>query len=127
LLSSARQCLEHRHAYVRKNAVIAVSSIFQHSEHLIPDAPDLVLTFLQAENDNTCKRNAFISLSTISHEKALEYLTSVFDDVPSLDELTQLALIEFIRKDAVVNPGNKVRCGVFFLGRMWFPGLAMLT
>lgn len=109
LLSSARQCLEHRHAYVRKNAVLAVSSVFQHSEHLIPDAPELILTFLQAENDNTCKRNAFVALSSISHEKALEYLGSCFDDIPSLDELTQLVLIEFIRKDAVVNPGNKSR------------------
>jgi coatomer subunit beta len=108
LLSSARQCLEHRHAYVRKNAVLAISSIFQHSEHLIPDAPELILTFLQAENDNTCKRNAFVALSSISHEKALEYLGFTFDDIPALDELTQLALIEFIRKDAAVNPGNKV-------------------
>ena len=32
LLSSARSCLEHRHAYVRKNAVFAVASIFQHRE-----------------------------------------------------------------------------------------------
>ena len=108
LLSSARQCLEHRHAYVRKNAVLAVSSIFAHSEHLIPDAPELILTFLQAENDNTCKRNAFAALSAISHEKALQYLTTVFDDIASVDELTQLVLIEFIRKDAVVNPSNKV-------------------
>ncbi|KAI5853585.1 adaptin N terminal region-domain-containing protein [Tricharina praecox] len=109
LLSSARLCLEHRHAYVRKNAVLAVSSIFQHSEHLIPDAPELIYTFIQAENDNTCKRNAFVALSSISHEKALDYLTLVFDEISSLDELTQLALIEFIRKDAVMNPGNKSR------------------
>jgi len=111
LLSSARQCLEHRHAYVRKNAVLAVSSIFQHSEHLIPDAPELIYTFIQAENDNTCKRNAFVALSSISHEKALDYLTLVFNEISTLDELTQLALIEFIRKDAGLNPGNKV-CGL---------------
>jgi hypothetical protein len=36
LLSSTRQCLDHRHAYVRKNAVMAVASIFQHSEVCIP-------------------------------------------------------------------------------------------
>lgn len=110
LLSSARGCLEHRHAYVRKNAVLAISSIYAHSEHLIPDAPELILTFLQAENDNTCKRNAFMSLSSISHEKALLYLTQVFDEITTIDELTQLVLIEFIRKDAAVNPENKVGC-----------------
>lgn len=88
--------------------MIAISSIFAHSEHLIPDAPELILTFLQAENDNTCKRNAFAALCSISHEKGLQYLTTVFDEVSIADELTQLVLIEFIRKDAVVNPGNKV-------------------
>ena len=45
LLSSARLCLQHRHAYVRKNAVWAVSSIFQHTESLIPDAPELLQVF----------------------------------------------------------------------------------
>lgn len=33
----------------------------------------------------------------------------MFDGIASLDELTQLVLIEFIRKDAVLNLGNKVR------------------
>ena len=59
LLPPCRSCLvasldcsahiqEHRHSYVRKNAVFAIYSIYRHSEHLIPDAPDLILTFLQA-------------------------------------------------------------------------------
>lgn len=66
------------------------------------------MAFLQAESDNTCKRNAFAALSAISHAKALEYLNSVFDQIANSDELTQLVLIEFIRKDAVLNSGNKV-------------------
>lgn len=33
----------------------------------------------------------------------------MFDGIANLDELTQLVLIEFIRKDAVLNLGNKVR------------------
>jgi coatomer subunit beta len=109
LLGSARQCLEHRHAYVRKNAVFAVAAIYQLSEPLIPDAPDLIQTFLEAESDFTCKRNAFAALSQISHEKALEYLSSVFDGVPNADELLQLVELEFIRKDAVQNGQNKAR------------------
>jgi coatomer subunit beta len=39
---------EHRHSFVRKNAVFAVYSIFQDHEHLIPDAPELIDTFLAA-------------------------------------------------------------------------------
>ncbi|KAF7713143.1 Coatomer beta subunit [Penicillium ucsense] len=109
LLSSARSCLEHRHAYVRKNAAWAVASIFQHSESLIPDAPELLQIFLEAESDGTCKRNAFAALMSISHEKALEYLGTTFDTIPNTDELLQLAELEFLRKDAVQNTQNKSR------------------
>ncbi|OJJ63503.1 hypothetical protein ASPSYDRAFT_38073 [Aspergillus sydowii CBS 593.65] len=109
LLSSARSCLDHRHAYVRKSAVWAVASIFQHSESLIPDAPELIQTFLETESDGTCKRNAFAALMSISHQKALEYLASTFDSIPNTDELLQLAELEFIRKDAVQNSQNKAR------------------
>ena len=109
LLSSARSCLEHRHAYVRKNAVFAVSSIYQLSETLIPDAPDLILSFLETESDHTCKRNAFAALTMINHQKALEYLSGAFDAIPNADELLQLVELEFIRKDAVQNAQNKVK------------------
>ncbi|KAI9738935.1 MAG: coatomer subunit beta [Claussenomyces sp. TS43310] len=108
-LSSARSCLEHRHAYVRKNAVFAVSSIYQHFESLIPDAPDLIAMFLEAESDHTCKRNAFSALASISHDKALAYLSGVFDGISNADELLQLVELEFIRKDAVQNSQNKGR------------------
>ncbi|KAL2006126.1 hypothetical protein VTN00DRAFT_9780 [Thermoascus crustaceus] len=109
LLSSARSCLDHRHAYVRKNAVWAIASIYQHSESLIPDAPELLETFLGSESDHTCKRNAFAALMSISHQKALEYLSSTFDSIPNTDELLQLVELEFIRKDAVQNAQNKAK------------------
>ncbi|KAM0723144.1 hypothetical protein Q7P37_001344 [Cladosporium fusiforme] len=109
LLAPARACLEHRHSYVRKNAVFAIASIYQHSEALMPDAPELIQNFLESESDNTCKRNAFAALMTISHEKALEYLSSVFEGIPNASELLQLVELEFIRKDAVQNQQNKAR------------------
>ncbi|KAF1817460.1 coatomer subunit beta-like protein [Eremomyces bilateralis CBS 781.70] len=109
LLQPARQCLTHRHAYVRKNAVFAIATIFQHLEQLIPDAPDLISTFLDEESDPTCKRNAFAALMSISHEKTLEYLTERFDGIPNADELLQLVELEFIRKDAITNAQNKAR------------------
>lgn len=109
LLSSARSCLEHRHVYVRKNAVFAIASIYQHSESLIPDAPELIYTFLEAESDTTCKRNAFAALVSICHNKALEYISTVFDGISNADELLQLVELEFIRKDAAQNSQNKTR------------------
>ncbi|KAI1774879.1 Coatomer, beta subunit [Hypoxylon cercidicola] len=109
ILSSARSCLEHRHAYVRKNAVFAIASIFQHSPSLIPDASDLIATFLEGENDATCKRNAFAALASIDHDKALAYLSSVFEGIPNAEELLQLVELEFIRRDAVLNSQHKAR------------------
>ena len=100
--------MEHRHAYVRKNAVFAVSSIYHLSEVLIPDAPELLQTFLESESDHTCKRNAFAALSAMNHDKALEYLSGAFDGIPNADELIQLVELEFIRKDAMQNSQNKV-------------------
>lgn len=69
----------------------------------------MLQVFLASESDNTCKRNAFAALMTISHEKALEYLTGVLDGVPNADELLQLVEMEFIRKDAGDNQTNKSR------------------
>jgi coatomer subunit beta len=108
LLSSARSCLEHRHAYIRKNAVFAIASIFSHSPSLIPDASDLIVAFLEAETDATCKRNGFAALSSIDHDAALVYLSSVFEGIPNAEELLQLVELEFIRRDAVQNSQNKV-------------------
>jgi coatomer subunit beta len=69
----------------------------------------MLTTFLDDENDATCKRNAFAALVSVSHEKALEYLSTVFDSIPNHEELLLLAELEFIRKDAMLNPQNKAR------------------
>lgn len=94
---------------MRKNAVLAISSIHAHSESLIPDGPELIETFLDNESDHTCKRNAFVALQSISHERALAYLSKVFDGIPNAHELLQLGELEFMRKDAIQNQQNKSR------------------
>ncbi|ODV92275.1 hypothetical protein CANCADRAFT_84497 [Tortispora caseinolytica NRRL Y-17796] len=96
LLPACRACLEHRHAYVRKNAVFAIYSIHSHSPELIPDAAELIETFLQNENDATCKRNAFVALADISPERALAFFNAWTENVIALDELHQLAVLQFI-------------------------------
>ncbi|QRV94533.1 coatomer subunit beta [Ceratobasidium sp. AG-Ba] len=104
LIPTLRSCLDHRHSYVRKNAVFAVYTTYRQHEHLIPDAPELIETFLAAESDATCKRNAFVFLSQCATERAVEWLGKNADSVESLDELLQLAVIELIRKDSA-RPG----------------------
>lgn len=99
LVPNARQCLEHRIAYVRKYAIFAIYSIYLVSEHLIPDAPELIEEFLINETDPTCKRNAFISLSNLNRNAALRYIQENVASLSTMDPLLQLAIIEFIRKD----------------------------
>ena len=43
LVPSIRLNLEHRHAYVRRNAVMAIFFLYKNFEHLIPDATDVFL------------------------------------------------------------------------------------
>lgn len=100
---------EHRHSYVRKNAVFAILTIYQSFENLVPDAPELIQTFLAAESDMTCKRNAFVFLLNCATPKAVEYTLNVYEQIVGFDELMQLAIIELIRKDCKVETVNKVR------------------
>ncbi|KAL1724291.1 adaptin N terminal region-domain-containing protein [Schizophyllum commune] len=109
LIPTCRSCLEHRHSYVRKNAVFAVYSIYNEFEHLIPDAPELMSTFLVAESDSTCKRNAFVFLAHCSMPKAVEYILSIYDSIPSLDEALQMAIIEVIRLDCKSESAHRSR------------------
>eukprot|EP01098_Paradermamoeba_levis_P006129 TRINITY_DN2544_c0_g1_i1.p1 TRINITY_DN2544_c0_g1~~TRINITY_DN2544_c0_g1_i1.p1 ORF type:complete len:934 (-),score=297.14 TRINITY_DN2544_c0_g1_i1:23-2824(-) len=92
------QNLEHRHAYVRRNAVLAVYTIFKNFEHLLPDAPQAILNLLLSEGDTSCKRNAFLMLLNSSVEKAVEFLNSVIDQVPTFADIIQLLVVELIRK-----------------------------
>lgn len=98
---------------MRKNAVLAIQSVYHTAEHLIPDAAELIQNFLGAESDTTCKRNGFVALSSVNHDKALEYISTIFDEIVTTDELTQLVLLEFIKKDASHNPTSKVRASAF--------------
>lgn len=97
LVPNVRQCLVHRHAYVRKNAVWALYSIYKTSEHLVPDAPDLIRDFLGEEFDSTCQRNAFVCLAQLDRDATLEYIQREIRE--DADSLLQLAAVEFIRRD----------------------------
>eukprot|EP01097_Dermamoeba_algensis_P003079 TRINITY_DN2239_c0_g1_i1.p1 TRINITY_DN2239_c0_g1~~TRINITY_DN2239_c0_g1_i1.p1 ORF type:complete len:947 (-),score=236.04 TRINITY_DN2239_c0_g1_i1:131-2971(-) len=98
LVPSIRTNLEHRHAYVRRNAALAMLCVFKNFEHLLPDAPQIIFNFLAAEADTSCKRNAFLMLVTCSQEKAVEYLSGVLDQVASFADIIQLLVVDLIRK-----------------------------
>ena len=107
MVPSVLKALDYRHAYVRKYAILAVFSIYNVSEHLIPDAKEIINVFLQNETDPICKRNAFVALSSLDREKTLEYLEENITGIESVDPLLQAVFVEFIRKDASNTPALK--------------------
>ena len=48
--------LTHRHSYVKRNAVLAIYSIFQRFEHLIPDAPEFIEEILNTVRERKKKK-----------------------------------------------------------------------
>ncbi|CEQ42210.1 SPOSA6832_03989 [Sporobolomyces salmonicolor] len=106
LIPTCRLCLEHRHSYVRKNAVLAVFTIYKNFDYLIPDAPELIQTFMAAESDTTSLRNAFVMLQAVAPSRAVEYFLSIYEQIPNLDEMMQLAVIELIRKESKGSSGE---------------------
>ena len=97
---------EHRHSYVRKNAIFAIWQIYKTSESLIPDAPELIQTFIAAETDTTCKRNGFVALINLAPSRAIEYFLQIYETIGSLDELMQLSIIELVRADLKESNGK---------------------
>ncbi|XP_050362791.1 coatomer subunit beta isoform X3 [Nymphalis io] len=109
LMPAIRACLDHRHSYVRRNAVLAIFTIYRNFEFLIPDAPELVGTFLEGEQDMSCKRNAFLMLLHAEQERALAYLADRLDHVHAFGDILQLVIVELIYKVCHANPSERSR------------------
>eukprot|EP00808_Paulinella_micropora_P012978 g39973.t1 len=107
LIPSITANLQHRHSFVRKNAVLTVFAIFQSFPDLIPDACDLVETFLQEEKNPQAKKNAFLMLCNCHQDKAMAYLDTWLDDLPSQAENFQLVALDLIRRVCKTNPALK--------------------
>ncbi|XP_048480794.1 coatomer subunit beta isoform X6 [Plutella xylostella] len=109
LMPAIRACLEHRHSYVRRNAVLAIFTIYRNFDFLIPDAPELIGKFLETEQDMSCKRNAFLMLLHAEQERALSYLADRLDSVAGFGDILQLVIVELIYKVCHANPSERSR------------------
>ncbi len=107
LVPAIRQNLEHRHSFVRRNAVLAVHTIFEKFEFLIPDAPELVEEVLAQEGDLAAKRNAFIMLCQSDQDRAVNYLNSNIQQIATWGETLQLSAMELVRRVCRANPMEK--------------------
>jgi len=109
LMPTIRSCLEHRHSYVRRNAVLAIFTIYKNFDFLIPDAPELIANFLDGEQDMSCKRNAFMMLIHADQDRALSYLATCMDQVQNFGDILQLVIVELIYRVCHQNPSERSR------------------
>jgi coatomer subunit beta len=109
LIPSVLTNLEHRHAFVRRNAILAITAICKlpQGDHLIPDAPELIEKVLHQEQDQSALRNAFLMLFNCAQERAVHYLLTHLDNVASWGDTFQMVVLELIRKVCRTNPEVK--------------------
>jgi vesicle coat complex subunit len=99
LIPSVKACLEHRHSYVRRNAALAAFSIHKSfGEQLLPDGPELIEKFIQAETDVSARRNAFLFLFNEAEDIAIDFLADHMDNIQSYGDGFALLVLELSRK-----------------------------
>eukprot|EP00899_Mesostigma_viride_P014322 jgi/Mesvir1/22891/Mv19414-RA.1 len=109
LVPSVMANLDHRHSYVRRNAVLAVNAIYKlpNGDHMLQDAPELMEKFLASESDLSARRNAFLMLYNCAQQQAMNYLVSNIEHVSTWGDILQMAVLEIIRKACRAFPNEK--------------------
>ncbi len=114
LVPSVKQCLEHRHSYVRRNAALAVYSIHRtFGEQLLPDGPELMEKFIAEESDVSARRNAFLMLFNEAETIAIDFLSANLEKMQTFGDGFSLLVLELSRKVCRKDPNQKsrfVRC-----------------
>ncbi|KAK8803704.1 hypothetical protein WA158_001398 [Blastocystis sp. Blastoise] len=110
LVEVIRENLDHRHPYVRRNAVMTVYSIYKSfGDRLMPEAPDIISEFIQNETDASARRNAFSFLIDCAPDRAVEYLEDNAENLDKLGDCFQLVCLDLIRKVCFKDPTQKGR------------------
>ena len=121
LISSVVQNVKHDFAYVRRNAVLAVHSIYRRFPQLLPDAPELIETLMLTEPDESTRRHAFNMLFQTAQERAVRVLAALREqhsDVTELGEQFLLAVVESAKQLIAQNPYDKPKYIPFIFGAL---------
>lgn len=109
LVPAVKQCLSHRHPYVRRNAVLTAFSITRQFSDIYPDATDDIQRLLEDEADSGTRRNAFMMMFATSQERASQYLAANIDKVLNFGDGFALILLELIRKVARAESAHRTK------------------
>jgi coatomer subunit beta len=98
LIPAVKDCLKHRHRFVRRNAVLAVYAIASKAPDLFPDAADVVSAFLERETDEAARRNAFLMLFNCAQDRAIEYFVRNSERSETFGDGFKLLLLDLARQ-----------------------------
>ncbi|KAL1292623.1 hypothetical protein HN51_053193 [Arachis hypogaea] len=128
LIPSILSNLEHRHPFVRRNAVLAVMSVYKlpQGEQLLDSAPEIVEKFLSSEQDPSSKRNAFLMLFSCAQDRAINYLFTNIDRINDWGEQLQMIVLELIRKVCRTNKGEKGKYIKIIISLLTAPSTAVI-
>uniref|UniRef100_A0A671S9L3 Coatomer subunit beta n=1 Tax=Sinocyclocheilus anshuiensis TaxID=1608454 RepID=A0A671S9L3_9TELE len=104
LMPAIRACLEHRHSYVRRNAVLAIYTIYRCVDGSLW-MHDISATISVSAD----KCSFFLSLIIVLQDRALDYLSTCIDQVHTFGDILQLVIVELIYKVCHANPTERAR------------------
>jgi len=109
LVPSVMSNLEHRHSYVRRNAVLAVMAIFKlpGGDILMQDAPEIIEKMLATESDLSTRRNSFLFLFNCAQDRAVDFLLNNLDQVGNWGDILQMVALDLVRKVCRTTPEQK--------------------
>ncbi|KAI0502691.1 hypothetical protein KFK09_017648 [Dendrobium nobile] len=128
LIPSILSNIEHRHPFIRRNAILAVMSIYKlpQGEQLLADAPEVIERILNSEQDPSARRNAFLMLFTCAQDRAVNYLLSHVDKVQDWPEQLQMVVLDLIRKVCRSNRAEKGRYIKIIISLLSAPSTAVI-
>jgi coatomer subunit beta len=128
LIPSILSNLEHRHPFVRRNAVLAIMSVYKlpQGEQLLDSAPEIVEKFLISEQDHSSKRNAFLMLFTCAQDRAVNYLFNHIERINDWGEQLQMVVLELIRKVCRTNKAQKGKYIKIIISLLNVPSTAVI-
>jgi len=115
LMEAVAQNLEHRHFYVRRNAIMSLYNIYQTTGiELLEDFIDTIEKLCINESDLSTKRNSFILLFHVDQNKALSYLKLLIvqsedDPIYEMGDIFQLSVLDMLRRLCKSEPTQKSR------------------
>jgi len=124
LIPAVLACLDHRHSYVRRNAVLAIGALARlpRGEILLEGAAEAVDRLLGPEGgeaDAGTRRAALAYLSEHALPRAAAHVLRAGEGVGAWPDVVQLAALDVVRKAVRADPGAR--------GRFVPPVLALLA